>query len=479
MSLKSIFKYVFISLLLGLFTTDLFNNKYIGFAIILIPISSIFLKIYRSSEDKFDFLLFIFILSHFTQYGANRGGLWVTLIFVVFILKFREIFVRFLHLSIALRILILILLLYDILGLIIVNEKDVIIRIQYFFMFSTLLLVFTFASTVPLSEGHLIKLFKVCFIIQIFSFLIALNQKYLLLPIPNTALFPLRVDLFGEFQTSRSSSMIDDYELFAEYSLLSFIIFFPQILFRRKNVSLKNYQLIIFCVLCVINIFLSGTRSSVILIVIAFIVFGLISLIFKRGSKAFFKLSSILILIIIIFVFLGSYIGLNIVSDRFADVNIFDLQFRDISEGGGINRGDIFRIALSRLNNQSWQIGYGFGTPESNLLAWFGSSNYIYADYHNMYLTLPILFGWGGAVSFVLIIFTILLKLINTMKNLKFIKNSYISNMLIGLVVCWASFLINEYKINIWRNLHYVMLILIWLGISYSLASNAKKLKET
>jgi len=47
-------------------------------------------------------------------------------------------------------------------------------------------------------------------------------------------------------------------------------------------------------------------------------------------------------------------------------------------------------------------------------------------------------------------------------------------NIIIGLIVFWITFLIHEFKISILRNLIYVMLIIIWLGISNSITNTSE-----
>jgi hypothetical protein len=284
-------------------------------------------------------------------------------------------------------------------------------------------------------------------------------------------MIPLRVDFLGEFGTSRASSMINDYELFAEYSLLSFVLFFPNIIFKNKDVPLKYSHLIIFSLICVVNIILSGTRSTIVLIVTAFILYGIISIIYKKSPTAIIKMSTIAFFLILVILAVGIYIGTDVLFQRFSDSDVYFTSLSDLSEGKGINREEVFLLGINRLNEFSWNLGYGFGTLESNRIAWFGSLFTPYHDYHNIYLSLPILFGWGGALAFLLIIFTILFRLMLALKRIKDIRNPFIANIIIGLIVFWSTFLVHEYKINILRNLHYVMLIFIWLGISNSLAN--------
>jgi len=206
--------------------------------------------------------------------------------------------------------------------------------------------------------------------------------------------------------------------------------------------------------------------------------YGLISIIYKKSTKALLKLSSIILFFILAISAVGIYIGTDVILKRFTDVEIFSLSLKDISEGRGINREEVFIVGVSRINELSWTLGYGFGTLESNRIAWFGNLYHPFYDFHNIYLSLPIIFGWGGATAFLFIIFTVLFRLMIALKNMKNISDSFMANIIIGLIVFWITFLIHEYKINILRNVHYVMLIFIWLGISNSIANTSENGKE-
>jgi len=167
MPLTKLYQYIFVTLILGLLTTYVVRNQLLGLLIVFFPLIFVFRKVYKSSEDKLDFLLYILFLSHFTSYMPNQGGLWILMTMVIFILNLKNILLRFTRLDLFQRFLIIALFLYNSLGLLFVNKMEIYQLFQYFLIFTDLLFIFVLASTVKFTKESLIKLFKVCFAIAI------------------------------------------------------------------------------------------------------------------------------------------------------------------------------------------------------------------------------------------------------------------------------------------------------------------------
>ena len=91
---------------------------------------------------------------------------------------------------------------------------------------------------------------------------------------------------------------------------------------------------------------------------------------------------------------------------------------------------------------------------KGKVMRWLGFLMHFFrlkrADYHSLYLSLPMIFGWFGTVSFIYIIYYML------KNNLALIlRNSRQYNYIILVSMCFVLlifiFVINEYKINSMR----------------------------
>ena len=157
-------------------------------------------------------------------------------------------------------------------------------------------------------------------------------------------------------------------------------------------------------------------------------------------------------------------------------INFSKLNFETFISGEQINRAYAFSFAFVRLAEESWWLGWGWGVRESNALAWF-PDDYIRSkrvDYHSLYLSLPMIFGWVGTFSFLFIIYyTLKNNLYLIIKNGK--QYSYIILVSMCFVLLISIFIINEYKINSMRWPQYFLLIWFWLGFGNSIINTANK----
>ena len=159
-------------------------------------------------------------------------------------------------------------------------------------------------------------------------------------------------------------------------------------------------------------------------------------------------------------------------------LNFSNLNIRTFISGEEINRAYAFSFALVRLAEESWWLGWGWGIRESNALAWF-PDDFIRlkrADYHSLYLSLPMIFGWVGSLPFLFIIFyTLKNNLSLILRNRK--TYNYLVSISISFVMLIFIFIINEYKINSMRWPQYFLLIWFWLGFGNSILNTANQSK--
>jgi hypothetical protein len=96
-------------------------------------------------------------------------------------------------------------------------------------------------------------------------------------------------------------------------------------------------------------------------------------------------------------------------------------------------------------------------------------------DFHNLYFCLIPIWGYTGSFIFVLIILITAWKLSKNIIKLKYIQNSLLLPLMIGMLFVLIFFLIDEYKINATRN-SYFSVVMIWLGLAINANSIANNL---
>jgi O-antigen ligase len=171
------------------------------------------------------------------------------------------------------------------------------------------------------------------------------------------------------------------------------------------------------------------------------------------------KFLMILILAIIMFIPLYKYLGFETLFER------FDQQKINLATGEGTNRIDVYKMGLNTLRNDSYILGNGYAFSEIYKKINNGKSkNLQFIDAHNLYLTLPLYFGWFGTFLFLLLFLNILYLLWNIKGDLSY-----------PFISLWVIFLINQFKITFIRDPHYETIIFILLGISYSYYISKRK----
>ena len=124
------------------------------------------------------------------------------------------------------------------------------------------------------------------------------------------------------------------------------------------------------------------------------------------------KIAVLGFIILLFFSLFGSFINLDYSLSEFDELSDFRFTEKQIIYGYGINRNNVFEMALARLNEQSWIIGYGWGNTERNKIAWGITSHPEIADYHNLYYSMPMIFGWIGVLIIIFLLFQTEIKLL-------------------------------------------------------------------
>lgn len=434
-------------------------------------------------QNFISIFLVLFITNHFL-FALNYGGLFILIsflvIFTITVLSNNNF--ELLPHDFWLNFLLAIFILFNILGWIVRPSgsiMDIMVAIVAFFGY---IFVFKFSNSLYLTPKRASAFFKIIIVLLVYSSLMMLNNSFKIYrpsfetPLLNTANY-----FGGETGTGQIvTNMFGVGEIGGEWALiLTFLLMIQLMSSSTKQIlKIKSVWLIIGIIGGLISILLTFSKSLFILLVIGAIIilfiqfFKIVTLNQRIGPVLYIAFFIILLFLV------APLLDLSFIFDRFDQYGFLDrlkyLTFTDLLQGEGINRDQAFTYAFTRFGEDSWWIGYGWGARERYRIALFGIAQHPRLDFHNMYFSLPMLFGWVGGTSFLLIILTILRRLV---KYVFILRNSasYYVPILIGLIFAIVICLLNEYKISMLSFPNYFMIFWFLLGFACMTINSIKK----
>jgi hypothetical protein len=481
LSSQRIFLHTLFLLFIGLLSIKLYFSSPIFWVISLSTVIFLFYKFLSTNKDPMGFILILFFLSHFS-YLDNQGGLWnisSSLIYFFLILTgSREI--RFFKTDRTTFLLLLILFGFNMVGWLFISTTSLIMKIEGFIMLSSYMLTFVFISNIKITPFQLRRFFNLLFIISIYLFIAAINQRFGIIKSKLPFLPPKAISDGVIALTTNSSSVFGNSELYGEYCVLILLLTLSVVKSKAliRLFFSKTFYPYIIILLSIFGTFLSGSRSSVLLAVSAiFIVFSL-NFLSLNISKNYIRLLVFSSVFIGLFLMLNLDIGTKSSKEDFEQLNQTSFSIQSVISGESINRYETFNQALKRLNSQSWFFGSGIGPLESNKIAWWGySEDTPYIDFHNLYFSLPMLYGYVGSFVFFLIILRTIFLSIKS--RTKISKGFYLKPILIIMPFFWILFLLDEWKISMLRNANYHMLVWMFLGLNMAMIKTIKYSKTS
>lgn len=423
-------------------------------------------------RDALGFLLLIFVCTHFS-YADNQGGLWNLLscgLIGIYWLT-GAVQKRVGKTDLLINFLILALLLSNFLGWMIRNEMPTVPLVQGILSFVGMLLCYILMSRIVITPANLKTILYVQGVMMGLMFLVALNQRFAFLNL-NTPLlgsYSATANFSSGLSTYRAGSTFQHYELFGEYAMMMMALFIPLIVSRMTQsfLKIKPQYLLAIMIFSLLNVLLSGTRSAFLLVVFTGMFYLGFFLFFKPAIvDARQKYLRYILLSLVLLSLVGSYVGLDSTLNRFEEITGGGIITAEkITSGEAINRGPLFVMGMQRINSDNWFVGYGSGVPISNYVALFNGRKSVYSDFHNLYLSLPILYGWIGAFAYVGIVLVLLFRLIKTVFVYKNVRH-YLMPVIIGLIFFWVLLLVDQFKISLLRMMNYQMLIWLYLGFT-------------
>jgi len=278
------------------------------------------------------------------------------------------------------------------------------------------------------------------------------------------------MDIFARTPTGSFGSG----ELLAEYFCIVFVISLIVIIYSKELSQLRIKEIPPFIMLffAVTLLIIIRSRSSIILASAAmiFIMLHNFTLIpANRNTGRTVLVVGIAVLSIVFFLKFGSYFSLEKVIEKFETVDLPAMSLESIASGDSINRRVVYAIGYQRLAEKSWWIGYGYNLPENNRES-LGISDFTVKDYHSLYLSLPIFYGWVGAASYIsVVLFTGIRAYRCYWRNRK--RSHYLVPIALGFAIVWGVFLFDQFKVTLTRNPSYFLLTWFLLGWTHSVVN--------
>jgi hypothetical protein len=437
-------------------------------------------------RDPFGFILLVYVCSHFV-YADNQGGLWNLMTFGILSLYLvvnprRE---GFRQRDSVMYTLLWVFIFWNVLGWVLKNRVPIIVELQGIAAFFGFILMFHLASNMVITKERFRLFLVVTFFMLLYQFMVGIIQRYYLLRW-NTPLIGTYSE-FGSaltYGTTNAWGTFVHFELVGEYGALLTCLLIPLLSssLTQRELRFGSNRIVIMIFSCLAIIMLATNRSATILFALTVAVYYLVlpmrlfAAIDRIGRQLKLVLAFALLLPVV-----GAYIGFHHLEQKFATLSGEKFSVEGVLSGRDINRGATVAMGLNRLKQESWWVGYGFGTPRSNVWAWYGvdplQQRMGTAGFHSLYLSLPELYGWIGSLAFLAMIVVTAFRSFTISMRYRH-RKSFLMVLAVGFTMFWGVFLANEYKIDILRNPGYHMLFWIWLGLTNSLVKTIRYEKQ-
>jgi len=455
-----------------------FLIEYLGWLtpIAFIAIVAIVFRQFKNEDSVWDLVLILFVCHHFWL-GENRGGTLsyiVLLAGVVYILR-AGILKRFPD-GPVLKLVLFVIAINVIAGYIHTGFAYI---DQVFYglviLFSTFV-TFKMVSGFELSEERLKDIAVVGSIMIVYMALVTINQRFSFIAPSSYVAFlpPSNRDLgpMGELLPAQSddagallSALVRPlgtfyhFELTGEYGLLFFLFLLPFFFYRDRIMRARTIAVVAFCSLFIV--FNTLNRGPILLLPFAYLG-GLLLTRFLDHTKMKLQVFFVPLLFLMPLVLFPEFVELTGVYQR--------LTGGDAFVGGvpgtriGIWDQVIPKLSEIPLTGLGMRPGY------------FMEQNFIGVAPHSLYLALPFYYGWIGGILFVSLIVVTTFRLFSA--GVRKSVASHLRFASVGLFLFFVAFLIDQYKIDILRQVQYQHLIWFYIGFAASVLKTARRTRK-
>jgi hypothetical protein len=422
----------------------------------------------RSSDSLWELILVLFVCHHF-YLGENRGGVMsyvVLLAGIVTLTRGRELG------RIADGFLINMgwfLIVMNVIVGYVATGFEYADQVVYgmVILFSTLT-TFKLVSTMPMTEQRLKDVLVVGGAMIVYMMLVTINQRFSFVTTNSYVAFlpPSNRDLgpTGELlpsQAEDTGTLISaltrplgtffHFELTGEYALLFFLLLFPFILHRNAIIGRRNAILIA----CSAVFLMVNTLNRGPMLLFPFAYFGgLLAMRWFHKSRISWRVLLVPLIILLPLVLFPDFVELTGVYQRLAGSDAFI---------GGIpsTRVTIWEEVIPKLSDISVA---GLGLRPGI----FMEQNMIGVAPHSLYFALPFYFGWIGGFTFILILLGRITAMFSASADESVDK--ILRLVATGLMLFFIAFMIDEYKIDMLRQVQYQHIVWFYIGLSFAVA---------
>lgn len=466
----------FFLLLIAQFDDSILNN--IGFDFLVVAVVGLMIYSFNYLGKSSFLFIFILLISSFFVLFQPSGHTFAIVSFFILVLSIMKgkSGKEFIHSDTVIGFVILSFILFNVLGWFIKSVLEVRYLITSVVVFFSFILVFNLARKITWNIKRLKLLYAVICIMMFYTVLTAINNPLNIVPF-NTPLlksYEMEYNEEGSFfigMIGRPSTAI---------GLMYGVFILPFLLTSNYKYLNINGRLIFIGFTSSILLCLLGFSKSHTIVLIFGLLLGIVSMIYYFSLKLSYAINSIVaIALLSIFIYLSnSIVNYSFIFKRFeAQPEIFTSMLDNPFTALGTSREDSYRLGLESLGRESWFIGYGYANGGRNRSAWFGSYmlSYKKKDFHNQYYSLPQVFGWGGAISYLLLFLITIFR----MRKIILFKLLPIQFRLAALsfLLYFICNLFAEYTMTGLSSPGYIFMLFIMLGLANALYYHFQKFK--
>lgn len=445
-------------------------------AIGLVLVTLILFWVLFLRRDTFGFVLCVLGCSFFV-YAPNQGGLFNVVAGVLgagyLLLPSGNAELR--RPDPAVAVLASLLFVSNLLGLLIRNPLPMTDIITHAVAFGGILLMMLIASRLELTEARLRRFLIVAGCLMAYNFAVSLNHQYSFVQIP-TPLLGLNETLF--YQASNAFGVFGSASANGQFAMMVLVVMIPMgCATAARFLRVTPLFFVAVGLLLLLTLVMANMRAAALEAVFAIVMYLYIFLVRNRRSfRRGYHLAIVSIIATLFLAAFGAVVGLQNLEKDLAEVET--AQVGGLISGEDINRGSVWRYAWNVVTEGSWLIGYGHGNMISNYLAWGGKlqpGGMVVGGghLHNLYLALPPLYGWVGAIAYVLLFLLVAARLAGIVWKYRPDRLPVVACL--GFFMSLSLFLLDEVKSgNAVQSINYAMLAWIWLGLSLAAVRTAR-----
>jgi len=487
--LKKVLLFSILILLVGQFD-PLFFRSYFLMGISLIGVLIILILRPNYFKTVFSLIIISFIISHFRIYDVFGSLAFVvaTILLAEMIIKKKTLY-ELKYKDNSLRMQLTVLIIFNLLGWIVKSRLNLFNYFMAGLAFFILLLLFNISSKLSLDFSKLNVIIYLIIILSVYGLFTSL--------INGLGVSPIKTPIFGGYQyivdflkNHRANlfgqtyvSMIDRPS--GELGLIYFSFLFTIYLHYNSlvnKINLNRWYLLVGVISAFFLCIVEFSKSHTIVLFLAFLTILTTSKILLRLKVTFpiGKIFSFCMVMIMFYFVSQSFVKYDYIFYRFEQQpELFENVYKDPLKASNTSRSESWGLAYDYISKNSFIIGYGYANGSKNRIAWLGPDNVNYPklDYHNFIYSLIPIFGWFGAISFLLIILISIKRVFSTSRDTSILLSYRVISLAFFYLMLF--FMLGELSICAFTSPHYMVLFFILLGICNALYFNRFKYKQS